>query len=349
LTQRRDRRQDSDADTSTSVPAYRNGLHVHKLPQGLELFVLERDATDDYDDMYYMHYLHGGQTFKDFHDKVHRDHRDVAGGIAFYRTESIREEMTFLLDCQPLRCRYEHEFLQSAWADWRNIFSEDCLNLPLNHIESYFGSEVAFYYAWIQCYTTMLIYPAALGLVLQLIVWWPPTPFPGSVSNLRGWVAAYCLFVSLWSSMFVVKWRRTQSELQHQWGLAQTGVDESLRKEWLGRAVEPKEEGRVPLTKTGKLKQKWEYRDYAHVKTSATGSTLDAARYSSKGMHAARLSCSCLLVAVSAFTVILFSLSALVVRTRGTNTIVGSVAAWTAVEFQDVSIEFWTVSYLQIL
>lgn len=352
LTQRRDRRQDIDAEAGNSAPSYRNGLHVHKLPQGLELFVLERDTTGNHNDMYYMHYLHGGQTFKDFHDKVHRDHGDVASNIEFYRTESIREEMTFLLDCQPLHCRYEHEFLQSVWADWRNVFSKDCLNLPLNHIEGYFGSEIAFYYAWIQCYTTMLIYPAAFGLILQLIVWWPPTPFPGSVTKLRGWVAAYCLFVSLWSSMFVVKWRRTQSELQHRWGLAQEGNSESLRKEWLDRTVPPNEvsdAGSVPLTKTGELKQKLKYLDYAHVKPSATGSSLDAARYSSKGMHAARLCCSCLLVGVSAFVVILFSLSALVIRTRGTNTIVGSVAAWTAVEFQGVSIEFWTVRHLQIL
>ena len=349
LTQRRDRKEDSDAEVSAAGPAYRKGLHIHKLPRGLELFVLERDTSGENDGRYFMHYLHRGQTYKDFHEKMHRDHRDVANGMELYRTESIREERTFLLDCQPLHCPYEHEFLQSVWGDWRNIFSSDCLNLPLDHIQGYFGSQVAFYYAWLQCYTWMLIYPAAFGLILQLIVWWPPTPFPGSVATLGGWVAAYCLFVSLWSSMFFVKWTRTQSILQHRWGLTRIEEHEALRKEWLDCPVpadDASETRNVPLTRAEKLKQKWEYRDYAHVKPTATGSTLDSARYSSKGMHAARLTCSCVLVLVSACVVILVSLSALVLRTRGTNTIVGSVAAWTTVEFDDVSIEFWTVRHL---
>ena len=352
LTQRRDRKEDSDAEVSAAGPAYRKGLQIHKLARGLELFVLERDTSGENDGRYFMHYLHRGQTYKDFHDKMHRDHRDVANGIELYRTESIREERTFLLDCQPLHCPYEHKFLQSVWSDWRNIFSSDCLNLPLDHIQGYFGSQTAFYYAWLQCYTRMLMYPAAFGLILQLIVWWPPTPFPGSVATLGGWVAAYCLFVSLWSSMFVVKWTRMQTDLQHRWGLTKIIEHEVLRKEWLDRPVpadDASETGTAPLTRVEKLKQKWEYRDYAHVKPTATGSTLDSARYSSKGMHAVRLTCSCVLVMVSACVVILVSLSALVLRTRGTNTIVGSVAAWTTVEFDDVSIEFWTVRHYMAL
>ena len=143
----------------------------------------------------------------------------------------------------------------------------------------------------------------------------------------------------------MVRWKRIQSELQHRWGLVQTGESESLRKEWLDKTVpvETDDSSRT-LTLTDRIKRKWAYSDYAHVKEGKMGkSNLDSARYSSKGMHAARLCCSALVVTISACVVVLFSLSALVMRTRGANTIVGSVSVWTAVEFQDVSIEFWTV------
>jgi hypothetical protein len=332
-TRRRDRIED-----------FPSQLHIHKLRKGQELFALEHA-----DDTYHLHYLKPGQTFEDFEEdfreaeqRWHGAHSKGAADLC--RPDSIREQATFLIDAFPLHCSYEREFLQNAWCDWRNIFTRDCLNMPLNLIEGYFGSEAGFYFAYIQCYTQMLAYPAFLGFVLQMIVWWPPTVFPGSVTKLGGWVAAYCLFVSLWSSMFVVKWNRMQSELQHRWGLNGTTGDESLRKEWLSKMV-PAElyDSGERLTLTEKIRRKWTYSDYAHVKASQTGADVDSARYSSKGMHAARLICSVIVLIVCGAIVVLFSLTALVMRARGANTINGAASVWTAVEFQGVSVEFWTV------
>jgi hypothetical protein len=157
-TRRRDRPEDADADLGAAD--YRKRLHIHKLRKGQELFCLEHDGGDTY----FMHYLNQGQDYKDFHDQLHKAHPDIGlDGIQLCRTDSVREQATFLVDCHPLHCPYERDFLRRHWADWRIIFSRDCLNLPIDRIEGYYGSEAGFYYAWIQvCQYHHLYHPASL-------------------------------------------------------------------------------------------------------------------------------------------------------------------------------------------
>ena len=146
--------------------------------------------------------------------------------------DKVREQQTFLVDCFPLHCTYERAYLREEFASYGKICSCDILSLPLDRVEGYFGSEAALYFGWLRCYTKALLVPGSLGLALQLGVW-GGGGFPGSVNALQGWLIAYCVFCALWSSLFMLDWKRRQNELQHRWGLAEVEENAKPRKEFV--------------------------------------------------------------------------------------------------------------------
>ena len=146
--------------------------------------------------------------------------------------DKVRELQTFFVDCFPLHCPYERAYLQQEFASYSKLCTCDILSMPLDRIEGYFGSEAALYFAWLRCYTKALIIPGMLGLFLQLGVW-ADGGFPGSVNSLQGWLVAYCLFIALWSSLFMLDWKRRQAQLGHRWGLQAIEEEQKPRKEFL--------------------------------------------------------------------------------------------------------------------
>ena len=69
---------------------------------------------------------------------------------------------------------------------------DNCIRLA-----EYFGSEYAFYGAWIDFYTSWLFVPAVLGLVL----WWFDTS-----SGLGRSAFVYAFFMPIWATLFLEFW-----------------------------------------------------------------------------------------------------------------------------------------------
>jgi hypothetical protein len=54
--------------------------------------------------------------------------------------------------------------LWNRWANPKKIFSKQ----PINLINEYFGEKLGFYFAWLGFYTSSLIMPSILGLLVFL-------------------------------------------------------------------------------------------------------------------------------------------------------------------------------------
>jgi anoctamin-7 len=55
----------------------------------------------------------------------------------------------------------DRQLLYDHWASWKCLFKFQ----PINEIEHYFGTKVAFYFAWLGFYTTWLFPVALLGVL----------------------------------------------------------------------------------------------------------------------------------------------------------------------------------------
>ncbi|TDH65902.1 hypothetical protein CCR75_005367 [Bremia lactucae] len=112
-----------------------------------------------------------------------------------------------------------HE-LRHSWAlHWTMLYQ------PLHKIRYYFGEKIALYFAWLEFYTKMLVFPAVAGLVTFVYI---EARQAATGTNEQGYILiAFAVFVVLWSSLFSELWKRKNGLLDSLWGLS--GLHESFR------------------------------------------------------------------------------------------------------------------------
>lgn len=98
---------------------------------------------------------------------------------------------------------HDHVFNKNWIKEWSTKYSLD--DGDLNQIRDRFGEKVAFYFAFLQSYSTFLLFPAAFGFGAWLIL--------GQFS----WF--YALVNSLWSVVFFEYWKVKETDLSIQWGV----------------------------------------------------------------------------------------------------------------------------------
>ena len=314
-------------------------------------------ALTKYGDKYEVHHFKkdpffesvlGPRSYHSLDDfNKHAETEGRTGGT--FVPDKVREQQTFLVDCFPLHCPYERAYLEAEFASWRKLCSADVLSLPLDRIEGYFGSGAALYFAWLRCYTKALIVPGLLGLILQLAVW-SDGQFPGSVNVLQGWLIAYCVFCALWSSLFMLDWKRRQHKLQYRWGLDNVEANAQPRKEFLEQ-LQLENEAKVEGETENCLRVLWQCDRPVEV-INPMGKV--EVEYNNIWMHYARQILAFFFVVIGAFIVMFTSLGILLMRARGMNLVAGSASAWTSLSYidndlelsgnvNDVFVEFWTV------
>ncbi|CAM9723991.1 unnamed protein product [Chrysoparadoxa australica] len=96
-------------------------------------------------------------------------------------------------------------------------------------IMAYFGSGIAFYFAWMQHFTVWLRLPAVAGLAL-----YARRVLAGDSVDDDPYVPFYSLTVILWGAAFQIGWRRTSALTAWRWGtLLDDGIDD-VRPEFQG-------------------------------------------------------------------------------------------------------------------
>lgn len=88
-------------------------------------------------------------------------------------------------------------------------------------------SKVAFYYAFIQCYSLFLVVPTACGAITWL--------FSGPYSS------AFAIFTCLWGVLFVEYWKREEIDLSIRWDVRGVGELKVNRPQyvWEREEVDP--------------------------------------------------------------------------------------------------------------
>ncbi|KAG7398976.1 hypothetical protein PHYBOEH_009969 [Phytophthora boehmeriae] len=96
---------------------------------------------------------------------------------------------------------------------------------PLHKIRFYFGEKIALYFAWLEFYTKMLIFPSITGIITFIYV--DGRTEDKNRTKQGFFLVAFAIFVVIWSSLFSEMWRRKNGLLGSLWGLQ--GFNEVFR------------------------------------------------------------------------------------------------------------------------
>lgn len=117
----------------------------------------------------------------------------------------------------PLHDEIMRKKLLGNWAlNWWDFTGQ-----PIDEVYSYFGAKIALYFAFLGMYTRWMLFPAALGLILQLVEF-------GSLRLLV--LPIFFVSIIIWAIMFSQFWRRKNSALIARWQINYTfGGDPGYR------------------------------------------------------------------------------------------------------------------------
>nr|XP_046251369.1 anoctamin-10 [Scatophagus argus]XP_046251370.1 anoctamin-10 [Scatophagus argus]XP_046251371.1 anoctamin-10 [Scatophagus argus]XP_046251372.1 anoctamin-10 [Scatophagus argus] len=129
-----------------------------------------------------------------------------------------------VVDSFPLHKRDKLKDLSEAW------YSGNQLAQPLDSVNGYFGSSVAFYFSFLDFYTWSLLPPAMLGLSITYFSGDVQKEIGESFSGSRGTsdeddsgsaVSGHMIqavFSMLWSTVVMELWKRRSASLSYRWG-----------------------------------------------------------------------------------------------------------------------------------
>ncbi|TMW59472.1 hypothetical protein Poli38472_004541 [Pythium oligandrum] len=126
----------------------------------------------------------------------------------------------------PLHEPEELALLKRDWMKW----AVGPWSQPLTAIKDYFGEKVGLYFAWLGHYTTWLIAPSIVGMLLFIDVL-----IQGTADATL--VPYFGLFMALWSTFYYEYWKRYNSVIALEWGMATFEDEEVERPEFIGDEI----------------------------------------------------------------------------------------------------------------
>jgi anoctamin-10 len=157
----------------------------------------------------------------------------LAGGV-MKRIFSVHDES----ELNPIRDHWiKHLQPFAGWSDYTKSEESNTVE-ALNHVRSYYGEKVAFYYAWVCHYTATLTSIVAFSVALQvyhLVVSYKSSAY----------LAFYAIILTLWATYAGESWKNKQEELAYRWDMLDFEHEETPRPEFHGDETINKKTGFV--------------------------------------------------------------------------------------------------------
>ncbi|RHY91348.1 hypothetical protein DYB35_013460 [Aphanomyces astaci] len=134
----------------------------------------------------------------------------------------------------------ERSELAAAWLSWHFWPWQQ----PLPSIQSYFGSKIALYFAFLAHYTTWLMGAGVVGLGL----WIPQLVLPNTPLMDQVVVCSSSVFIVIWATLLMKSWGRYNASLAFHWGTTNFQATEQPRPQFVGRLVPSPITGRPILS-----------------------------------------------------------------------------------------------------
>lgn len=116
-------------------------------------------------------------------------------------------------------------FISKSWSfSSGNYNSLDSLEkTKLGRIFDYYGPQIAFYFAWVDFYTMLLVFPALFGLYIFLSPLFHGLWNGHKISDINLYdtifIPFFSIFISIWSTSFLELWKRKSCEYAFKWKL----------------------------------------------------------------------------------------------------------------------------------
>nr|XP_043617788.1 anoctamin-like protein At1g73020 isoform X1 [Erigeron canadensis]XP_043617789.1 anoctamin-like protein At1g73020 isoform X1 [Erigeron canadensis] len=127
------------------------------------------------------------------------------------------EKEAIIKEVYPIHDEIKRKQLLKRWAlNWR-----DFTNQPIDEIYDYYGAKIATYFAFLGMYTKWLCFPAAFGLLLQLVDFGSSQLFV---------LPFFFICIVSWAVFFFQFWKRKNSTLLARWQVCYSVGAESAYK-----------------------------------------------------------------------------------------------------------------------
>ncbi|EGD81552.1 hypothetical protein PTSG_02268 [Salpingoeca rosetta] len=185
---------------------------------------------------------------------------------------AVAEDESRLLSSNGLQIERSHNpyanlwlKLVLFWSNWRNWRHHQ----PLRLVKNYFGEKVAFYFLWLEFYTTWLVAPALLGFVVfflgfalqanrtdvkeycasnktmcavcsscdQFTLQESCNAYKTGYLFDNGATVVFSLIMSVWSTLFLEFWKRTQNRKAYAWRVRNFEETEPHRPQFRSEGV----------------------------------------------------------------------------------------------------------------
>ncbi|KAF0699123.1 Aste57867_10279 [Aphanomyces stellatus] len=126
----------------------------------------------------------------------------------------------------PLHDNAEKDALAAVWLRWLYWPSQQ----PMTAIQSYFGSKIGLYFAFLGHYTSWLIVAGSLGVVLQIL--YMTVPATGNAV-----LVVSSTFIVIWAALLLKSAKRNAATLAMQWGTSNARLLEKPRPQFKGQQI----------------------------------------------------------------------------------------------------------------
>jgi len=145
-----------------------------------------------------------------------------------------------LVNWFPAHWEYKLTDLEACWARFSLLFDLSCVQ-PVSALNDYFGSRVAFLFAWNGLYSKLMLALLPVALLFEGINLYVAATGQNQYWN-RGSVMGFGLVLVVWSKLAVNLWQRQQDYLNTLWDMSAAtnhkDGDDSSRPDFVGTMEE---------------------------------------------------------------------------------------------------------------